>query len=165
MSASLAQQRLRGPRGRAAPSPHYAAIFCLGTAPVIAAPGEQPHGVALAADLQPVPVMLDLVDPVGPGGRLDGAQRDIRPNDRYATPGEERAPAPGSASSTARPSGVSTSRAASRSIRPRTNIAISVAPVTPACSHSVPNAIQNSSMRSGVERLAPMSGAPFIAGR
>jgi len=70
-----------------------------------------------------------------------------------------------SASSTARPSGVSTTRAASRSIRPRTNIAISVAPVTPACAHSLPDAIQNSSMRSGVERLEPMSGAPFIAGR
>jgi hypothetical protein len=56
-----------------------------------------------------------------------------------------------------RPWGVSTSRAAApRLTRPRTTIAVTVAPVTPASAHSVPLARQNSRMRSGVERSAAM---------
>jgi hypothetical protein len=35
-----------------------------------------PHDVALAADLQPIAVVLDLVHPIGPGGRFGGAGRD-----------------------------------------------------------------------------------------
>jgi hypothetical protein len=35
-------------------------------APVVAASGEQAHGVAVAAHDQPVSIMLDLVHPVGP---------------------------------------------------------------------------------------------------
>jgi hypothetical protein len=33
-------------------------------------PGEEPHGIALAADLKPVAVVLDFVDPVRAGGHL-----------------------------------------------------------------------------------------------
>jgi hypothetical protein len=38
--------------------------------PVKAAAGEQPHGLALPAHDQAVSIVLDLVHPVGPGGRL-----------------------------------------------------------------------------------------------
>jgi hypothetical protein len=40
------------------------------TAPVVAAPGEQAHSVAIAVDLQPVAVVLVLVNRVRAGGRL-----------------------------------------------------------------------------------------------
>jgi hypothetical protein len=42
--------------------------------PVVAAPREQPHRIAVAPHLQPVAVVLDLVHPVGPSGRLRGAR-------------------------------------------------------------------------------------------
>jgi hypothetical protein len=42
--------------------------------PVVAAPREQPHRIAVAPRLQPVAVVLDLVHPVGPSGRLRGAR-------------------------------------------------------------------------------------------
>ena len=44
-------------------------------APIVSAASEQPHGIALAADLQPVAVMLDFVHPVGADWRLGGARR------------------------------------------------------------------------------------------
>jgi hypothetical protein len=40
---------------------------------VIAASGEEAHGVAVTPDLQPIAVVLDLVHPVEPGGRLRSA--------------------------------------------------------------------------------------------
>jgi hypothetical protein len=50
---------------------------------------------------------------------------------------------------TSRPCGVICWRPrASRSTKPRTSIMVAVAPVTPACAHSVPLARQNSSTRS-----------------
>ncbi len=45
-------------------------------APIVAIPGEQPHHVALAPDLQAIAVVLDFVDPVPASRRLDGARRD-----------------------------------------------------------------------------------------
>jgi hypothetical protein len=39
-----------------------------------AAAGEQPHGVAGAADDQPISVVLDLVHPARPGWRLGGTR-------------------------------------------------------------------------------------------
>jgi hypothetical protein len=39
-------------------------------APVVSAPGEQPHCVAGALYLQAIAVMLDLMHPAGAGGRL-----------------------------------------------------------------------------------------------
>jgi len=57
--------------------------------PIIAAPGEQPHRVADAANLQPVAVVFDLVDPLRPRGRLGGAggdaRRDVSVATRHAT--------------------------------------------------------------------------------
>jgi hypothetical protein len=44
--------------------------------PVIAAAGEQADRGAVAAHDQPVPVMLDLVHPIGAGRRLGGTGRD-----------------------------------------------------------------------------------------
>src|SRR5262249_12739456 len=41
-------------------------------APVIAAPGEKPHYLAIAAHLQSVTIVLDLVHPIRPGRRLGG---------------------------------------------------------------------------------------------
>jgi hypothetical protein len=46
--------------------------------PVVAAAGEQPHGLAVPAHDQPVAVVLDLVHPVGTGGRLGGQRRNAR---------------------------------------------------------------------------------------
>jgi hypothetical protein len=40
------------------------------------APGEQPNGAALAADLQPVAVVFDLLHPFDPGQRLGSAGRN-----------------------------------------------------------------------------------------
>jgi hypothetical protein len=45
-------------------------------ASVITAPGERPNGAALAADLQPVAVVFDLMHPFGPGQRLGSADRN-----------------------------------------------------------------------------------------
>jgi hypothetical protein len=42
--------------------------------PIIAPPGKQAHHLADTADDQPVTVVLDLVDPAGPGRRLGGAR-------------------------------------------------------------------------------------------
>jgi hypothetical protein len=67
--------------------------------------------------------------------------------DRLVEAGHQRS-LPSGASSTARPSGVSTSlSAASRSTRPRTTICVTVAPVISARAHSVPLERQNSRMR------------------
>jgi hypothetical protein len=44
--------------------------------PVVAAAREEAHGIAVASDLKPVAVVLDLVDPVGPDGRLGRACRN-----------------------------------------------------------------------------------------
>lgn len=56
--------------------------------PVEAAPCEEPHAVAFAADLQAVTIMLDLVSPVGPGRRLGGASWDAGRNiTGVSTPG------------------------------------------------------------------------------
>ena len=52
------------------------AIAGIALGPVVAAAGEQAHWLALAADDQPVAVVLDLVHPIGPGRRLGGASRD-----------------------------------------------------------------------------------------
>jgi hypothetical protein len=48
----------------------------MAVAPVIAFPGEKPDDVAIAADLQPVTVMLDFVHPLRAGGRFEGAGRN-----------------------------------------------------------------------------------------
>jgi hypothetical protein len=37
-------------------------------APVVAAPGEEPHGIAVSSHLQPISVVLDLVHPAGSAG-------------------------------------------------------------------------------------------------
>jgi hypothetical protein len=42
-------------------------------APVVAVAGEQANGSALAADLETIAVVLDLVHPAGPRRRLDRA--------------------------------------------------------------------------------------------
>jgi hypothetical protein len=44
--------------------------------PVETAPGKEAHVFAVAAHLQAVTVVLDLVDPVGTGGHLVGERRD-----------------------------------------------------------------------------------------
>jgi hypothetical protein len=46
--------------------------------PIVAASGEQPDGVAVPADLQPISVVLDLVDPIGAGRRLGNAGGKLR---------------------------------------------------------------------------------------
>jgi hypothetical protein len=46
---------------------------------------EQGHQLALAADDQPIAVMLDLVHPFGPGRRLVGKRRDAG-GDKSITP-------------------------------------------------------------------------------
>jgi hypothetical protein len=38
--------------------------------------GEQPHGIAIAPDLKPIAVVLDLMDPAGAGRHLVGAGGD-----------------------------------------------------------------------------------------
>jgi hypothetical protein len=58
-----------GPPGASSPSP-------LSPDPVITFPREQPHEVALTANLQPVAVVLDLVHPAGSRWRLVRAGRD-----------------------------------------------------------------------------------------
>jgi hypothetical protein len=50
-------------------------------APVVAAPREEPHGIAFPADLQPVTVVFDLVDPIGPARRLGGEGGDAGSNE------------------------------------------------------------------------------------
>jgi hypothetical protein len=72
-------------------------------------------------------------------------------------------PCSSSAASAARPSLVSVSRsAASRSIRPLTTMAVAIAPVTPARAHSVPEATQNSSTRSGTVSSAAIAASRFV---
>jgi hypothetical protein len=44
--------------------------------PVMTAPGEETYGVAIAADLHAVAIVLDLMHPVGASRRLVGAGRD-----------------------------------------------------------------------------------------
>jgi hypothetical protein len=48
----------------------------IAAAPVVAAPREQPHRIAVPADLQAVAVVFDLMDPVWAGRRLVGARWD-----------------------------------------------------------------------------------------
>jgi hypothetical protein len=53
--------------------------------PVIAAAGEQPHSLALAAYDQPIAVVFDLMHPVGPEGGLAarvGMQASMKPSVR-----------------------------------------------------------------------------------
>jgi hypothetical protein len=51
--------------------------------PVIAAAGEQAHGLAVAADDQSVAIMLDLVHPIRPGlAARDGMQGSTKPSAR-----------------------------------------------------------------------------------
>jgi hypothetical protein len=61
--------------GEATPAP-TPLIARIALGPVIAATGEQMHGGAVPAHDQPIAVVLDLVHPVGSGGRLDGKRGD-----------------------------------------------------------------------------------------
>jgi hypothetical protein len=46
--------------------------------PVVAVAGEQPYALALALDDQAIAVVLDLMEPLRPGGNLGSARRDAR---------------------------------------------------------------------------------------
>jgi hypothetical protein len=62
----------------------------IAAAPVVAAAGEQAHLVADAADLQPIAIVLDFVDPVAAGRRLHGAGRNAGRDVSVSTAGIRR---------------------------------------------------------------------------